>query len=177
MLVLTRDGVPHVQVRIGNKRCNMIFHPDVRMTLLVQHTTREGESFFSIKPLELTPLATMAGSITVAHQIDASSALAPALNSRGEIEQDSAFLKKCAITVTIVAADTTYAGDVQAIKRYKPASMRHGVRFADVMKIGENGQPEIDFDAFDDVVPLRRKWLSDTEKRDAQEDVSAEVCF
>jgi glutathione S-transferase len=41
VLVMTRDGVPHIQVRIGNKRCNMIFHPDVRMTLLTQRTTRE----------------------------------------------------------------------------------------------------------------------------------------
>lgn len=56
--------------------------------------------------------------------------------------------------------------------------MRHGVRFADVMKVGDNG-PEIDFGEFQKLVPLRHtgKWLSEDEKRVAQEDVSAEVCF
>ena len=37
--------------------------------------------------------------------------------------------------------------------------MRHGVRFADVMKVGDNG-PEIDFGEFQKLVPLRHtgKW-------------------
>ena len=134
----------------------------------------------------------MAGSITVAHRIDQASPLHPALNSSGEvspgicdgngtsggdINPECAFLAKIAIVATIVAADTNYQADVQAIKRYTPANFKHGVRFADVMRIGEKGRPEIDFSAFNDVVPLRAKDDDAASPVKQQDDVSAEVCF
>ena len=154
----------------------MIIHPDVRMTLLVQRTTREGERFFSMQPLDVIPPATMAGSITITHKIDASSPLAPALSSEGQVSPDSAFLRKCSITVTIVAADTTYAGDVQAIKRYNATDLQHGVRFADVMKSGKDGRPFVDFSSFNKVEPLIDR-AAELEQQPAEDEVSAEVCF
>ena len=126
--------------------------------------------------MDVIPPATMAGSITIAHKIDASSPLAPALSSEGQVSPDSAFLRKCSITVTIVAADTTYAGDVQAIKRYNATDLQHGVRFADVMKLRKDGRPYVDFSSFNKVEPLV-DYAAEVEQQPAEGEVSAEVCF
>ena len=43
IVVGRRDGVPTLQIRFANKRCNLIFHPEARVTFMRPVRTREGE--------------------------------------------------------------------------------------------------------------------------------------
>ena len=45
-MILTRDGVPHLLMRVGNLRCHTLYSPRIRLTLLRRHVTQEGESYF-----------------------------------------------------------------------------------------------------------------------------------
>ena len=40
-----RDGVPVFIIRIGNLRCNLVYHPEVKVLLMRHHVTPEGENF------------------------------------------------------------------------------------------------------------------------------------
>ena len=180
-LLMTRFGIPHCCVRIGNRRCNMIFHPDVRMTLLARRDTPEGESFFTILPMEVVPPSTMAGSITVAHRIDAESPLAEALRLDGSLDEHHPFLASIAVVVTIVGTDNVYQSDVSAIHRYSTKDFIFGQRFADIMKMSE-GVAIVDFAAFDDVVALREprpapSLAAATSPPPFDPSVSMAVCF
>ena len=71
LLFTNRDDVPHLIFRIGNLRCNMIFHPNVCLTMLRQHRTKEGESYVRMIELPVEVPTVMGGSITITHQIGA----------------------------------------------------------------------------------------------------------
>ena len=45
-VILSRDGVPHLLMRVGNLRCHTLYSPRIRLTLLRRHVTQEGESYF-----------------------------------------------------------------------------------------------------------------------------------
>ena len=42
--IVKRRGVPYLLIRLGNKRCNLIYHPDAKLSLLTPVSTPEGES-------------------------------------------------------------------------------------------------------------------------------------
>ena len=173
-----RFGTPYVTIRIGNRRCNLIFHPEVRMVALMPTKTPEGEQFFRIEELPTTTPSTMAGSITVAHKIDQESALAPALSSDGKtVDEDCNFLRTVHICVTIVAADNTFQSEVQGIKRYSATDFAFGSRFADVMRLDNNNEPIVDFERFHELVPLRTNDGDEAASPQTNDGVSASVCF
>ena len=127
-IFMTRDGVPHLILRVGNLRCNMIFHPEVRLTLLRRKRTREGESYIAMQLLDVDPPATLAGCISIVHAIDEASALGECLDTvprggarDGRLSIKEGVLATMSICVTIVAGDSTYQSDVTGIKRYGPA--------------------------------------------------------
>jgi len=72
--IVKRRGVPYLLIRLGNKRCNLIYHPDAKLSLLTPVSTPEGESYVRNESLEVK----MPGVITcveigfrVPHAIDA----------------------------------------------------------------------------------------------------------
>jgi chloride intracellular channel protein 1 len=71
-----RQGQPHLLFRVGNKRCNLIYNPQVIVSMLKQGFTSEGESFVVSHQLDLvqTPSA-LSGTSTFAHHISHSSPL------------------------------------------------------------------------------------------------------
>jgi hypothetical protein len=175
------------------------------MVILIPQKTPEGESYFRIEELPTTtPVrcttstelrahtenhvltngsqSTMAGSITIAHELDRESALAPVLGSDGKtVDEDSDFLRTSHICVTIVAADNTFQSEVQGIKRYSAKDFAFGSRFADIMRLDRNGEPVVSFEHFHDLVPLR---LGDADavpspigKEKKKDGVTAAVCF
>ena len=171
-----RFGEPFVTVRIGNKRCNLIFHPDVRMVALIPKKTPEGETFFSIVDMELKVPSTMAGSITVAHKVDAHSPLQQALGRDGQLDEHSPMLQSVHFCVTIVATDKTFQAEVQGIKRYSAKQWVFRSRFSDVMMLHpDTGAPMINFEKFHDVEPLCED--AGVASPADGEDVTAEVCF
>ena len=64
-VILIRDGVPHLLMRVGNLRCHTLYSPRIRLTLLRRHVTQEGESYFRRDDLAVDQPATMSGIHTV----------------------------------------------------------------------------------------------------------------
>ena len=74
-VVRDRDGVPTVQFRVGNLRCNKLFPHEISLTLLRRHVTKEGEAYSRRDELEVARPTTISGVHTVAHAIDENSPL------------------------------------------------------------------------------------------------------
>jgi len=146
----------------------MIFHPDIRLTMLKQHRTLEGENFVEMSPLQVEVPSVMGGSITIVHKMDAQSPINLALAAAKEdCGPDSSVMQSIAISVTIVANDTVYNGEVNSMKRYKADDMRYNQRFVDVMHADSEGKFSIDFEKFHDTKPIPkydRKHVAKTTK-------------
>jgi len=151
-VILSRDGVPHLLMRVGNLRCHTLYSPRIRLTLLRRHVTQEGESYFRRDDLSVDQPATMSGIHTVAHAIDdgsplrelyASGALQGSLKGAGE-----ALL----IHAVVQAFDNVYGGDLSATHTYGKGSLLEGA-FADMIR-SEGGRTTIDWDAFNATRPL-----------------------
>ena len=78
-VVRDRDGVPTVQFRVGNLRCNTLFPHDISLTLLMRHVTKEGEAYSRRDELKVARPTTISGVHTVAHAVDENSPLYPFL--------------------------------------------------------------------------------------------------
>ena len=156
-LVFTnRFHVPHLIFRIGNLRCNMIFHPSVSLTMLKQVRTPEGESFVSMEALDVDIPSVMGGSVTITHKVTEDSPLFECVQD-GRVTPDK--LGNCAFSVTIVANDDVYQAEVNAMKRYTSEDFQFNKQFDDVMKMdgrSADGKPKfrVDFDKFHDVKDL-----------------------
>jgi hypothetical protein len=83
--VTKRDGRRVLLIRLANRRCNLILHPEIRVLFLTPHATREGESYIGQNELQLeTVSSAMTGVLTVSHVIDEASPL-------GKYVKDDAF--------------------------------------------------------------------------------------
>ena len=51
--IVKRRGVPYLLIRLGNKRCNLIYHPEAKLSLLTPVSTPEGESYVRNEALEV----------------------------------------------------------------------------------------------------------------------------
>ena len=151
LLFTNRDRVPNIIFRIGNLRCNMIFHPHVELTVLKQHRTIEGESYVSMETMDVDVPSVMGGSITVTHKITESSPLFGCVRD-GEVRPED--VESHAFSVTFAANDDTYQAEVNAMKRYACEDFQFGKRFEDVMIVDGEVEPgkapkfKIDFDRF-----------------------------
>ena len=74
-VIRDRDGVPTVQFRVGNLRCNKLFPHEISLTLLRRHVTKEGEAYSRRDELEVARPTTISGVHTVAHAVDENSPL------------------------------------------------------------------------------------------------------
>ena len=83
--VTKRDGKRVLLIRLANRRCNLILHPEIRVLFLTPHATREGESYIGQNELQLeTVSSAMTGVLTVSHVINDGSPL-------GKYVKDDAF--------------------------------------------------------------------------------------
>ena len=159
----SRDGVPHLLLRVGNLRCHTLYSPSIRLTLLRRHVTAEGEAFYMRQELEIDQPATISGVHTVAHRIDADSPLAPFLESGllrqamgAEVEEEASEVlstrRRLSLHAVIQAFDNVYGGELCATSTYGRGSIRMDARFEDMIRMA-NGVQTIDWDAFNTTVP------------------------
>ena len=66
-VVRNRDGVPCLQLRLGNLRCNKLFPHEITLTLLRRHVTAEGEVYHNRHDLPVHKPSTVSGVFTVVH--------------------------------------------------------------------------------------------------------------
>ena len=152
-LITSRDGVPHLLCRIGNLRCNFLYHPQIMMSLLESRETDEGESFMQTHVLSLsTTPSVISGVFTLAHTIDESSPLLRLALAENHEEEGHGMV----VSLVMVARDAVYQQDIEAIKRYSvdKGHVLRGFRFKDCMVMdASSGLPRVDFGLFDLVVP------------------------
>jgi len=146
-VILSRDGVPHLLMRVGNLRCHTLYSPRIRLTLLRRHVTQEGESYFRRDDLSVDQPSVMSGIHTVAHAIDEVSPLRELYES-GALQK----LEGLLIHAVVQAFDNVYGGDLSATHTYGKGSLLEGA-FADMIR-SEGGRTTIDWDAFNATRPL-----------------------
>ena len=87
-VLTTRDAVPVLMFRIGNKRCNRVYLPTLVVSLMHRRKTVEGESFVEMLRLKVRQPASMAGALTVCHVIDQDSPLRAVLLGGDPLSDD-----------------------------------------------------------------------------------------
>ena len=97
-------------------------------------------------PLKISNVpAVISGVFTFAHTVTPSSPLA---GMNIESFSDGQLL----VSIAIVGRDAVYHEEVHAVKRYRPSDFVYGRRFADVLMIGDDDRPFVNFDYFDKFV-------------------------
>ncbi|MEZ4435288.1 MAG: low temperature requirement protein A [bacterium] len=147
MIIKMHEGKPTLMFRVGNARGNEVIEASIRVVVICESTTAEGESMRRIYDLPLvrdnSPLFTL--SWTVMHVIDERSPLYGI--SPEEMEE-----RIVTFTVTMTAFDATYAQQTHARWLYHPADIRIGHRFVDILKSDEHGAMVLDYRVFHDTI-------------------------
>lgn len=149
MVVATRNGVPTLMVRMANERANDILEASFRVTVLMSEVSAEGERMRRIHDLALvrgdTPLFTL--TFQALHVIDGGSplhGLTPEAIAAGEMR----------LIVTVTGLDATFATTIHARRIYDAEDIVWNARFADVLSSTPEGQLQLDYAKFHNVVPL-----------------------
>lgn len=124
-----RDGKRSLMVRMANERSNLIVEATVRLTVLFDEKTSEGEYIRRMHDLELVRGSTPAFSLTftAVHPIDETSPL------HG---MDTAKLEAAGarIIVSITGTDEVFAQTVHARHGYTAKDIVFGARFVDILE-------------------------------------------
>lgn len=144
------NGAPHVMFRMANWRGNLIVEAQLRVVLLVEERTAEGETFR--RPLEL-PLvrdrnATFILSWTAMHRIDEQSPFF------GDDPLASLRAANAQIFLSLSGLDETMGQTIHARHNYTLDDCIPNARFADVVTPTADGARIVDYTFFHHVVPL-----------------------
>jgi inward rectifier potassium channel len=145
----TRNGERHVMFRMANERHNQIVEAQLRVLILQDTVTTEGEPLRV--PIELKLIRDRTSlfrlSWTAMHRIDASSPF------HGEDALDKLRQNKAEIYLSFTGIDETIAQAVHARHAYSLDDIAWGARFKDVISTLPSGARAIDYRWFHDVVP------------------------
>ncbi|HTQ07631.1 MAG TPA: ion channel [Polyangiaceae bacterium] len=145
-----RDGVPHLMFRMANYRHNTIIEAQLRIILLLEEITLEGQVMR--RPYEL-PLvrdrnSTFVLTWTAMHAIDEKSPFfGPDAFARLRHQKAEIFL-------SLTGTDETFAQTIHARRGYRLDDVVEGAYFEDVLTVHADGTRIIDYARFHDVVPL-----------------------
>jgi inward rectifier potassium channel len=146
-VVCDRDGLPTLMFRVANERQNHVAEASIRIAILRNETTKEGERLRRVIDLKLVRNSTPAFILTwtVLHQITPDSPL------YGLVQQDLV-AENMEIIVTLVGHDETLGQTINGRKSYLPDSVLFGSRFVDVISGGIEDRV-FDMGKFHSVVP------------------------
>jgi inward rectifier potassium channel len=143
-----RDGVPHLMFRMANYRHNTIIEAQLRVILLLEEITLEGQVMR--RPYEL-PLvrdrnSTFVLTWTAMHAIDEKSPFfGPDAFARLRRQKAEIFL-------SLSGTDETFAQTIYARRGYRLDEVVEDAYFADVLTVHADGTRVIDYGRFHDVV-------------------------
>lgn len=143
------EGIPTLMFRAANQRNNQIVEAQVRMTLVRNEVTAEGQfmrRFYDLKLIRgQTPIFALTWMIM--HQIDETSPLyGMTAESLAEVEGE--------IVVTMTGLDGTVSQTVHARHSYIAREIMWNTRFVDILSLTADGQRSIDYTHFHQVIPL-----------------------
>lgn len=148
-VIAPHNGVPTLMLRAANQRGNQILEAQMRVTLVRNVVTSEGEfmrRFFDLT-LERSQTPIFALTWLVFHAIDETSPLVgmtPELFAETESE----------IVVTLTGIDETFSQTIHTRHSYIPNEIFWNMRFADILTKTSDGRRAVNYDRFHEVIPL-----------------------
>lgn len=148
-VVGTRDGVRYLMFRVANERHNQVAEAQLRVVLLRDSVSKEGEQMRVPTEIKLVRDRTMAFRLTwtAMHKVDESSPFF------GDDVHEMLAKTKAAINLSISGLDETIAQTVNARYAYYPADIEWNARFRDVISVDPDGVRVIDYRKFHDTIP------------------------
>ena len=146
--VYQHHGKPTMVFRCGNARGNEVVEAAVKLVVLRDEVSPEGERVRRLHDVKLvrdsTPLFTVTW--TVFHVIDEES---PFYGLDPESLQESIVM----MIATMTGHDSTYASTTHARKFWYPEDFQYGHRFVDTIGTMDDGRMRVDYAAFHRTVP------------------------
>ena len=146
-VISNRDGIPHLSFRMANWRRNQIAEAQLHIMVLITETTSEGETLRRPTTIKLirdrNPMFLLTW--TAMHAIVADSPF------HGPDAMDKLRAMKADIFVTLTGLDETLAQTIHTRYRYDLDDIVHNARFADILRVSDDGVRVIDFDKFHDI--------------------------
>jgi len=145
-----RDGVPHLMFRMANWRRNRIVEARLRIIMLIDERTREGEMLRRQVDIPLVRAETAIFFLTwtAMHRVDEASPF------YGPGAMEALRTRRAELFLSLTGFDETIGQTIHARREYALDDIVVGVRFADVLTLMPDGSREIDYRKFHDVVPL-----------------------
>lgn len=143
-----RDGKRCVMVRLANERHNNIVEATIRMVVLSNHKTSEGENLripYGL-PLVRDTNPFFRFTWTAAHVIDEASPFF------GDDAAKTLEGKNAVLLVTMTGLDETIAQAVHARRTYEMRELVWNARYKDVLSVDEDGTRVVDYEKFHEVV-------------------------
>jgi inward rectifier potassium channel len=148
-VITQHQGMPTLMLRTANQRRNIILEANIRVNLMRDEVTSEGESIRRIYDLPLVRHQTPNFSLSwsVMHVIDESS---PLYGMTPELLIKTHSL----LMVSLSGIDETVAQVVHARHSYSPKDIVWNSRFVDIIHHTPDGHRYFDYNHFHDVLPL-----------------------
>jgi inward rectifier potassium channel len=145
------NGVPTLMLRAANRRHNQILEAQVRVYLMQDEISREGEfmrRFYLLKLVrDRTPRFTL--SWTIMHSIDDASPL-------WQASSESLVNARATLVISFNGIDETVFHSLHAPHTYSANDILWNHRFVDLFHYNSQGQQYIDFKYFHEVEPLNK---------------------
>lgn len=145
-VVTSRDGKPCLMFRLANERGNHIAEAHIRVALVRDEMTIEGEEVRRFYELKLTRDYNLLFFLTwtVVHTIDEESPL------YGH-NHDSLRAQEMQIVISLNGHDSTFAQSIYTRHSYSAEDVVFGARFKDILSRSVNGIRQIDYQFFHDI--------------------------
>lgn len=143
------DGIPTLMFRAANQRGNFILEAQIKVSLVRNEITQEGNFMRRFYDLELVRRESPAFSLswTIMHQINESS---PLYNETAESLQG----KIAELIVTLTGLDETISQTVHSRYSYISEEILWNMRFVDILSFTPDGKRVVNMSHFHDVIPV-----------------------
>ncbi|HJZ87570.1 MAG TPA: ion channel [Polyangia bacterium] len=147
-VISRRDGVQSLMFRVANARRNQIVDAHLRLSMLRDETTPEGEAIRRFHDLHLqrSSAAFFAITWTAVHRIEEHSPL------YGQTAESLA-ASKTQVIVSLLGVDETLSQTVHARYNYDHSDLRWGARFVDILSRSSEGRLTVNYGRFHDCEP------------------------
>lgn len=148
-VIAPKSGLPTLMFRAANQRSNQILDAQMRLTLVRNVMTDEGEFMrrFYDMALVRSQSPIFALSWTAMHPIDENSPLYGISNEElAEMEAE--------IVITLVGIDETFSQTIHARHSYVASEIFWNMRFVDIITRTPDGKRAIDYTSFHEIKPI-----------------------
>jgi inward rectifier potassium channel len=148
MVIAPRDGVPHLMFRLANWRHNQVVEAQLRVLVLVNERTAEGETLRRLQELSLVRDRNALFSLTwlALHRIEPGSLF----HGRDAFERLRA--QDAQIFLSFNGFDETVGQNIHARHAYALDDVVQGGRFADILTVLPDGTRQLDYRLFHKVL-------------------------